>query len=69
MDEGGGEIVHGLGVWAAEVDEDDVGPPPGCEAADPLAQADGPRALERRVVQGLAGRQPSWVALGGLLHE
>lgn len=62
VDEGGGEIVHGLGVRAAEVDEDDVGAPPRREAADPLAQADGPRALECRVVQGLTGGQPSWVS-------
>lgn len=63
MPEGGGEVVDGLGVRPGEVDEDDVGAPAGGDAADPVVESDGPRALEGGVVEGLAGR-PSARAYG-----
>src|ERR1700759_5157249 len=69
VQEGRGEVVHGPGVRPGEVDEDDVGPAARCDGPDRVAESDRPRALERCVVKGLTGRQPAWVALGGLLDQ
>jgi hypothetical protein len=56
--EGGGEVVDGLGVRAGEVDEDDVGPAPRGDHAHRRLQPERAGALQRGVVQGLAGGQP-----------